>query len=499
MADGFVTLVGAGPGDPGLLTIAAKQAIADAQVVLYDRLVSQEILALARRHAPCIDVGKNMGNHTLPQDQINRHLLEYAQAGKRVVRLKGGDPFLFGRGAEELELLRDHGIPFRVIPGITSALAVPAYAGIPVTHREYASSVHILTGHGKNGQSPDVNYPELAKLNGTLVFLMGLSALEEICSKLAAAGKSPETPAAVIGNGTQPQQKRIVATLTTLPGMVRQADAFPSPAVIVVGAVCALADRFDWTHNLPLFGKRILTVCSHTTGSRLADRLRKLGCGVDEFAGIAIEPVARDESFWNSLDRYSWTVFTSQFGAQFFFKGLADHAIDVRRLTTMKFAAIGNRTAEVLAERGIFTDFIPDAFNARNLAHGLAERVGKDGRLLLFRAREGNPELADILSSKGIPFDEVPAYDTFPQRMNHPEIVETLTAGKYDAVAFTSASSVKAFAAEMQRFIACPPLPAVCIGESTAATAARFNMKTTVASEASIDSMVDRILIDLGK
>ncbi|MDR0234077.1 MAG: uroporphyrinogen-III C-methyltransferase [Zoogloeaceae bacterium] len=248
---GLVILVGAGPGDLGLLTLAGKAAIESADVVLYDRLVGSEILELIPEDAIKVNVGKNKGWHLIPQDEITQLILRHARKGRTVVRLKGGDPYLFGRGAEELEQVAKEGIPFRVIPGVTSAVAVPAYAGIPVTHREYASSLHILTGHGKDGNPPDIPYAELAKLRGTLVFLMGLSSADKICGGLISAGLPAETPAALIENGTRRNQRQVLATLASLPELA-EAVAIASPALLVVGDVCKLAQTFDWSAHLHL-------------------------------------------------------------------------------------------------------------------------------------------------------------------------------------------------------------------------------------------------------
>ena len=248
---GMVTLVGAGPGDPGLLTVKGRQALEQAQVVVYDRLVGPEILALIPAQAEAIDVGKRASHHPVPQEQISRILLEKAQQGKRVVRLKGGDPFLFGRGGEELELLSEHHIPFQEVPGITSAIAAPAYAGIPVTHRDWASSLHIVTGHQRAGKELTIDFEALVRAGGTLVFLMGVSALEAICRGLLDAGMDPATPVAVVERGTTPEQRRVSAPLGQLSQAARQA-AVESPAVIVVGGVCSLAEDFDWYDSLPL-------------------------------------------------------------------------------------------------------------------------------------------------------------------------------------------------------------------------------------------------------
>lgn len=252
---GNVILVGAGPGDPGLLTQKGRRALEQAQVVVYDRLVSPDILALIPPGAEKIDVGKESSHHLVPQEQINKILLDKAREGKRVVRLKGGDPFLFGRGGEELELLEENGIPYQVVPGVTSALSVPAYAGIPVTHRDFCSSVHIITGHARAGVRLQINYEALCRAGGTLVFLMGVTALPQICQGLLDAGMSPGMPAAVVERGTLPQQRKVVSTLEQLPQEAKQAQ-IKSPAVIVVGKVCGLSQRFDWFDRLPLKGRQ---------------------------------------------------------------------------------------------------------------------------------------------------------------------------------------------------------------------------------------------------
>ena len=493
---GQVILVGAGPGDPGLLTLAGKAAIDSADVILYDRLVGDGVLAMLPADALKIDVGKNKGRHPVPQDEINRLIVEHALAGKTVVRLKGGDPFLVGRGAEELEEAARAGIPFRVVPGIPSAIAAPAYAGIPVTHRDYASSLHILTGHGKDGSPPDIPYREVAGLRGTLVFLMGVSAVGEICRNLSEAGMAADTPAALVENGTRPNQRRLSATLATLPELARE-KAFSSPSVLVVGRVVALADTFDWTARLPLWGKRILTVSSQATGSRLANSLRARGCGVDEFAGISPEPIPSPETLWSGLGQYRWIVFTSQFGADFFFAGMTERGIDVRTLAGVRFAVVGGRTGEVLTRRGIFPDFMPDTYNGQALGDGLA-RIAKPGeRVLLYRAEAGNADLPAALREHDIAFDDVPAYRTV---VNAPDsaVRDRMRTGDYDAVTFTSASSVAAFAAAAPEGVF-SAMPAFCIGEMTAAAAKRHGLRAEISAEASIESMAHLVVERMGK
>ena len=290
MKTGQVILVGAGPGDPGLLTVKGKKALEQAEVVVYDRLVGREILDLIPPGAERIDVGKEASRHTMPQEEINQLLLDKALQGKRVVRLKGGDPFLFGRGGEELELLARHGVPFQEVPGIPSAIAVPAYGGIPVTHRDCASSLHIVTGHQRAGKPLDIPFQALVRAGGTLVFLMGGGALEAICQGLLAAGLAPDTPAALVERGTTPRQRVILATAETLPQRAR-AEQAQSPGVIVVGQVCAYAGEMDWFGRLPLKGKQVIVTRPRERAGTLAQKLRELGAEVTEFPCIETVPL----------------------------------------------------------------------------------------------------------------------------------------------------------------------------------------------------------------
>ena len=313
---GKVTLVGAGPGDPGLLTRKGLEALERADVVVYDRLVSPAILALMPEGAVKINVGKEASRHPVPQEQINRILLEQAQQGHNVVRLKGGDPFLFGRGGEELELLAEHRIPFEEVPGITSAIAAPAYGGIPVTHRDCCSSLHIVTGHQRAGKELAIDFEALVRTGGTLVFLMGVSALPTICAGLLDAGMAPDTPAAVVERGTTPAQRRVSASLAGLP-RAAEAAAVQSPAVIVVGGVCALADQFDWFDHLPLKGKRVVVTRPRERAGTLSARLRALGADVWEYPCIATVPIPPCPDVDGALERlsgYEWLALTSPAG-----------------------------------------------------------------------------------------------------------------------------------------------------------------------------------------
>ena len=494
---GFVTLVGAGPGDPDLVTVGGRKAIENAQVVLYDRLVGHSILEWIPENAIKVDVGKNSGNHPVPQEEINQLLKQYAQEGKQVVRLKGGDPYLFGRGAEELELLKEAGIPFKVLPGITSAIAVPAYGGIPVTHRDYASSVHIITGHGKRGEETHIPYEALVKLGGTLIFMMSVAVLPEICQGLIEAGMGEDTPAALLENGTRANQRRLISTIKEIPAKMKE-EGFKPPSVFMVGRVCTLAEHFDWTEFQPLWGKKMLTASSKATGSKLAKRLRELGCEVTECPVIEMEPIEQPRSFWEGLHRYSWIILTSPYGAKLFFTQLLEQKIDIRALNGLKFGTVGRETAAVMEERGIRVEYYPNVFDGQHLAEGLVSLVNQEDKLLLYRAEEGRAELPGILHRNGVHFTDVPAYKTLPRDFSESGLRKQIAAGEFDAVTFTSGSSVSGFAM-VAGGIDYSQIQGVCIGESTAKAARDLGVQVTVSGAASIDSMVECILEKWGR
>ena len=486
---GNVILVGAGPGDPGLLTQKGREALEQAQVVVFDRLVSPAVLALIPPEAEAIDVGKESSHHLVPQDQINRILLEKAQAGKRVVRLKGGDPFLFGRGGEELELLAEQGIDFQVVPGVTSALSVPAYAGIPVTHRDFCSSLHIVTGHAKAGSELHIDFDALRRTGGTLVFLMGVSSLPKICQGLLEAGMEPSMPAAVVESGTLPSQRKVVSTLEKLPEKARDAR-IKSPAIIVVGKVCGLSDCFDWFDRLPLKGKNVVVTRPADRIGTLAEQLRKLGANVTEYP--CIRTVPRDPSpqldqAIEDLSQYRWLVFTSPVGPGIFFDRLRAAGKDARTLANLKLAAIGPKTASELARFGIMADLVPEVYDSEHLALAMAQ---VEGPVLLCRASQGSNALPEIFLKNGIPFADVPCYDT---------VYETPDSGKVRAllekptlVSFTSASTVRGFVeslpgADFSHVIGC------CIGPQTEAEAIKYGIRTVTAKKATMESLIECI------
>lgn len=487
---GSVILVGAGPGDPGLLTQKGRQAIENAQVVVYDRLVSPAILSLIPRDAEKINVGKESSNHLVPQEEINRILLRKAQEDKRVVRLKGGDPFLFGRGGEELELLEAAGIPFQVVPGVTSALSVPAYAGIPVTHRDFCSSVHIITGHARAGAELHIDFEALRRTGGTLVFLMSVSSLPRICRGLLDAGMAPDMPAAVVERGTLPRQRKLVSTLEKLPSEAEKAGV-KSPAIIVVGKVCALSSRFDWFDGLPMKGKTVVVTRPEDRSGTLTQRLRELGAEVVDYP--CIRTVAREENpeleeAMENLSRYRCLVFTSPAGPEIFFRRLRAAGRDARALSGLTLAAIGPKTAKAMERFGVTADLMPETYDSDHLAKAL-ETV--EDPVLLCRASRGSTALPEMLERKGIPFADVPVYDTV-YAAPAPQKVDALL-GETLLVTFTSASTVRGFVEslpgrDLKNVIGC------CIGKQTEAEAKKYGLATVVSQEATMESLVECIL-----
>lgn len=523
-----VYLVGAGPGDPALLTCKAYELIKSADVIVYDALLTPDILALLPEEAETISVGKRAGNHTMPQEEINRLLLEKAQEGKMVLRLKGGDPFVFGRGGEELELLAAHGIDFEIVPGVTSAVAVPAYAGIPVTHREMTSSFHIITGHPQKDGSDRVNYQALAAMDATLVFLMGISSLPKICEGLLAAGMEKDVPATVISRGTTAGQKMVLADLSTIAEKTNNAG-IKTPAIIVVGAVCNLAKRYAWAEKRPLGTVSVLVTRPEERSRELTQKLRGLGAQVIEMPMIRTEAVHDQSRFQKAIEEIQhspaeeWLVFTSPAGVRLFFGELRRWNVDLRRLLsgTVKFAVLGAGTKKELARHGIYADLMPEEYSAAALGELLAEHFEeKDGKkdssqkssgkklsskeaspkrkLRIFRAKEGSPDLTEPLVKAGIAFEDIPIYETTYVRKEAAckKIREMLMDGELDAVTFTSTSTVTGFIKALElteQEIWRAGFTAVCIGKKTAEAAERFGMKTLVSEKAEMDSMVELI------
>ncbi|MDD3795466.1 MAG: uroporphyrinogen-III C-methyltransferase [Lachnospiraceae bacterium] len=508
---GKVWLVGAGPGDPGLFTLKGKQVLDQADVVVYDALVGQGVLGMIPSAAKKINVGKRASNHIMAQEEINRVLLEEAMQGHRVVRLKGGDPFLFGRGGEELELLCEHQIPFEIIPGITSAVAVPAYNGIPVTHRDFCSSVHIVTGHKRKGEPYNIDFEALVKTKGTLVFLMGIGALEDICTGLMEAGMQPDMPAAVLQQGTTSGQKRIVATISTLKEETER-QGVETPAIIVVGQVCILADKFGWYEKKPLAGSKILVTRPKELISAMSERLREQGAEVLELPAIrteAIEPNPALENCLKRIEKYDWIVFTSPTGVRIFFEQMKGKC-DIRRLAGARFAVIGKGTAKELGKWNISPDLMPEVFDGRNLGAALAKAAKPGEWILIPRAALGTEELTEELKRQELQelerqetkqqehqpqklqIEDIATYET---RYEASELIDEraeIEAGRIDYAVFTSASTVKGFA-EAAAGLDYSAVRAVCIGKQTQAAAEKLGMQTWVAKEATMDAVAELV------
>lgn len=486
---GLVTLVGAGPGDKGLLTLAGAEALRAAEAVVFDRLVDPSILALIPAGAEMVDVGKRQGSHPVPQDEINRVLVRLAESGKNTVRLKGGDCYLFGRGGEECEYLREHGVPFRVIPGVTSALAAPAFAGIPVTHRNFASSVHLITAHARAGKPLEIDFEALVRLRGTLVFFMGLAALSDVMRGLIAAGIDPETPAAVIENGARARQRKVVATASSLTEAVRAA-AVQSPALIVVGPVCGLSDALDWFSALPLFGKTVAVTRPRDRAGTLSDRLRALGAEVVECPVIETRAIEDGAALSSALrETWNWVVLTSPAGVPAMVRALTRQGRDLRALYGCRFAVIGKGTEAALAKLGVRADLCPARYDGAHLARALVAAAKPGDRVLLLRAKEGSPSLPDALRAAGLPFADVPVYETVYREEGAEALRALLAAGRLYAATFTSASTVTGFV----RVCGGAPLSgftAVCIGEQTAKAARAHGMRVQTAKNATIDDLI---------
>ena len=496
MSTGKVWLVGAGPGDVGLVTLKGMEILKQAEVVVYDSLVGSGVLSQIPEAARCIYVGKRASHHSMPQEEINQVLVEEAKKGYRVVRLKGGDPFLFGRGGEELELLTKEGIPYEVVPGVTSSLAVPAYNGIPVTHRDFTSSLHIITGHKKQGQPYDIDFEALVQTKGTLVFLMGVTALGDICQSLLKAGMDPEMPAAILQKGTTARQKRIVATVATLEAEVKR-RGIKTPAIIVVGKVCALADTFAWYEKLPLAGYRVLVTRPRDLISTMASKLRTLGAEVLELPAIRTAPLADQSALYAALkrlDSYQWIVFTSPTGVKVFFEEMKKARVDVRALGTVKLAAIGKGTKKALEERGLFVDLMPETFDGASLGKALCEVCKGEERILIPRAKIGNHEILEELQKKpGLQISDIATYDTFYEKQEIIDQKKEFEEGAIDCAVFTSASTVKGFV-EATPGLDYRKVRAACIGKQTKAAADAYGMETYMAKEAAIDSVLELVI-----
>lgn len=492
---GKVWITGAGPGSSELLTVKARRLLETGDCIVYDRLIGKEILSMLPVDKELIDVGKAAGHHAVPQSQINRILVREAKLGKQVVRLKGGDPFLFGRGGEEIEALCAEGIPFEVVPGVSSCVAVPAYNGIPVTHRDYVSSVHIITGHRRAGEDAKIDYDALVRTKGTLVFLMGVGALKDLMDGLLSAGMDEAMPAAILQQGTTAGQKRLTAAVGTLAREARKQQISP-PAVVVVGEVCSLADPFAWHEKLPLSGERILVTRPPKRGTRLQEQLRELGAEVLTVPVIRTVPIADEvrvqmiEKELTRLPAYQVLVFTSAYGVERFFEILFEMGMDVRSISHMRFAAIGQGTADALKIRGIRADYMPGQYDGASLGRLLSESLSDGTRILLARSSIGGKEiLEEIGKNQALSYTDLSIYDTIFAEEQEERLRSFMEDGSVTKVIFTSSSTVEGFCRLLGEF-AYDTVTAVCIGEKTAEAAKAAGMKTVTACNATVEELV---------
>jgi uroporphyrinogen III methyltransferase/synthase len=493
---GVVYLVGAGPGDPGLMTARSLELIAAADAIFYDRLIPPGALDGARAEAELVYVGKQPGVPSVPQAEIGARLVATAQAGKSVVRLKGGDPFVFGRGGEEGEALRAAGVEFEVVPGVTAGVAASAYAGIPVTHRDDASAVAFVTGHEdpEKGETA-LDWDALARFPGTLVFYMGVKRLEENAAALIAGGRDPEEPAAAIERGTWPGQRTVSASLGTIAAAVAR-EQVRAPALIVVGAVAARREDLAWIERRPLHGRRVVVTRARAQASGLAATLHQLGAEVVELPAIRIEPRLESTEVQRaveSIGEYALICVTSPNGAGLLFEALATAGLDARVLAGATVAAIGPGTARALAEQGIVADVVPERFVAEALVEALAGIEVEGKRVLLARAAEARDVLPDALRERGAEVDVVALYETVREQPDEEAIA---AAQRADYVTFTSSSTVTNLTEALgDRFPANARV--VSIGPVTSETAHAAGLKVAVEAERhDVDGLLAALLED---
>jgi uroporphyrinogen III methyltransferase/synthase len=443
MPAGSVALVGAGPGDVLLISLRAAVRITQADVVVYDALANEALLQLASEKAERIYVGKRAGAHKMAQEDINALLVDLGKAGKRVTRLKGGDPLIFGRGSEEAEQLREAGVPFEIVPGITAAAGAAAYAGIPLTDRRFTSTLAFVTGHeDPTKEDTSVDYAALSKL-GSIVLYMGLRTLPQHAKAFIAAGMRPDTPAAVVSRTTLPRQRTVVGTLADIAAKA-EAAGIEAPALTLIGGAASLRDKVNWFEQLPLFGRRIVVTRTRQQASALAARLTALGAEVIEAPTIELapgEPGPIDEALRN-LSRYSWLIVTSVNGVEALVREMRQRGLDARTVGHLRIGAIGSSTAEALGKYFLKADVVPDAFVAEALAEALrAADTFAGKRVLLFRADIARPALVHALQQLGAVCDDVTAYKIQRPAALPEGLKESLAAGKVDWITFTSSST----------------------------------------------------------
>ena len=489
MAKGMVYLIGAGPGAPGLITLKAIECIKEADVVVYDYLANKRFLEYASKRAEIIYVGKQGGAHTLPQDEINKLIIKKAQKGKIIARLKGGDPFIFGRGGEEAEEIIQAGIDYEVVPGVTAGVAAAAYAGIPLTHRDFTTTVAFITGHeDPTKEDSNIYWDKISTGIGTLVFYMGIGNLEPNMKKLMENGRSPDTPVALIRWGTTSNQETIIGTIKDIAEKAKQAN-FKAPAITVVGGVVSLRDKLRWFDKKPLFGKKIIVTRSREQASDFSVLLEKYGAEPIEFPTIETVP-PKD---WKEIDRaiknlpkYDWAIFTSINGVKYFIERLKKQGKDIRELKGIKICAIGPATAKAIEDLGIKVDLLPKEYRAESIITGLGKTKIKGRRFLLPRALKAREVLPEEIKRLGGKVDVVTAYRTVQPKEKTDEIRKMLREKRVDVVTFTSSSTVENFVNMFKR----NEVPGIlngtrvaCIGPITKDTATKLGIKTDIMPE----------------
>jgi len=498
---GKVYLIGAGPGDPGLITVKGLECVKKADVIIYDYLANERILDARRTDAELIYVGKQGNRHTLPQDEINALIVRKAKEGKYVARLKGGDPFIFGRGGEEAEELADSGVPFEVVPGVTAATAVPTYAGIPLTHREHTASVAFVTGH-EDPTKPEskVHWDKIATGIGTLVFFMGMKNLKNIVDNLVTHGRSAETPVALIQWGTRTDQRVVTGTLNNI--ILRAAEAkLGPPAIIVVGEVVRLREKLNWYETKPLFGKRIVVTRSRDQASVFSEMLIDRGASPIEFPSIDVVPPiswAEVDKAIDTMATYQWVVFTSANAVRFFFDRLADREGDIRMLKGVSICAVGPKTAEALEEYGLKADLIPAEYKAEGVIAALGGVKVKGLRFLIPRAKVAREVIPDKLRELGAEVTVATAYENVKPDTDVERVRKLFIDKKISAVTFTSSSTVHNFVEMLGRKEYINLIPGVvmaCIGPVTAKTLEEYGIATDIMPEKyTIPALVDAMV-----
>ncbi len=506
-ANGMVYLVGAGPGDAGLLTLRGAELLARAEVVVYDALVNPELLRLAPKAAEIIYGGKRARDHAIPQKELNELLIAKAKEGKTVVRLKGGDPYVFGRGGEEAEQLADAAIPFEVIPGVSSFVAVPNYAGVPLTHREFCSRLTLITGHEDPAkEASSIDWAHVAKTPGTKVIMMGTDRIGQIAKTLVGYGMAPDTPVAMVRWGTTGHQKSIEGTLATIANVAEQTKIGPT-TVAVIGEVVKLRPKLNWFERRRLFGKRIVVTRTREQAGELSRQLRDLGAEVLEVPTIKIEPPTRRDGIVDvllELNSYDWLVFTSPNGVTTFFDYFFRHFHDLRDIGGCRIAAVGPATAKKLKDLHLQVDLMPDEALAASIAEAFTEFESIENlKICLLRAEVANPELPAALEALGAIVDDVACYRTVPETEDRSGVAATLLESGADWITFTSASTVEHFHARfdlpalLKKF---PTIQLASIGPETSKALTAVGLKPTLeAKQHTIDGLLAALSAGQGR